>query len=126
MILENVIIATLDKPSDVNGKIYSTELGEKIVADIKTIILGCVRDKKDLNNLDFLKISHMTTRLWIEDGKLMATIQILSTPAGSILKTILEADGPVPDFRMFGMGVVNPDQTIRNFKLYSIDAHFSV
>lgn len=65
-------------------------------------------------------VSHMITDLKIENSVLYGKVKILDTPKGKILKELV--DNNLIVFRPRGMGTVNADGTISNYKLHTFDA----
>ena len=71
---------------DVRNRRYMGELGVPVEAMVH-----------------FSKASHLVTDLFMSDNKMMAEIEVLDTPAGQQLKTLLSAGVPI-GFRMSGVG----------------------
>ena len=79
-----------------NGRVYplpilSREVGKynKIVADNRA--LGEL-DHPDSSIVNLANVSHMVTKIWMEGTAVMGKIKVLTTPAGQILKSLIEAN----------------------------------
>ena len=79
-----------------NGRVYplpilSREVGKynKIVADNRA--LGEL-DHPDSSIVNLANVSHMVTKIWMEGPAVMGKIKVLTTPAGQILKSLIEAN----------------------------------
>ena len=79
-----------------NGRVYplpilSREIGKynKIVADNRA--LGEL-DHPDSSIVNLANVSHMVTKIWMEGPAVMGKIKVLTTPAGQILKSLIEAN----------------------------------
>jgi hypothetical protein len=57
----------------------------------------------DSGTIQFRDASHIITAMHFEDGALMAEIEILNTPAGRVLKSMIDSKVAVV-FRPFGIG----------------------
>lgn len=71
--------------------------------------------------------SHLVTDLRMEGDNLVAEVEILNTPAGRVLKQLLEVPGLKMNFRLSGVGngVVNEDGVLvvgESYKLIQIFA----
>ena len=84
-----------------NKRYYPRELWEKVLNDEELKeklknrrMIGTIGHSSPINDETIAegKISHVVTKLWIdENGRGMGEAEILNTPAGRILKTLLEA-----------------------------------
>jgi hypothetical protein len=79
-----------------NGRVYplpilSREIGKynKIVADNRA--LGEL-DHPESSIVNLANVSHMVTKIWMEGPAVMGKIKVLTTPAGQILRTLIEAN----------------------------------
>jgi len=79
-----------------NGRVYplpilSREIGKynKVVADNRA--LGEL-DHPESSIVNLANVSHMVTKIWMEGPAVMGKIKVLSTPAGQILKSLIEAN----------------------------------
>jgi hypothetical protein len=102
------------------GHSYPLHVVEKIVEDFKSqapnTLLGSI--SPDLSFPQRLgEVSHMVTDLEIDDGKLMATIQVLDTPQGKVLTHNLDVD-----FRLSGLGAAL-NGSIQSVSVSSINAY---
>jgi len=125
-----------------NGRFYPKQLWENVLKDPEVnqmlndkLMFGCIGHPENYTLDELLasgKVSHIVTDIRLgNDGFGYATYEILDTPAGRILKTILEAGSKMKvSTRAFGefvneykeidgkrYQVINP----KNFKLESID-----
>lgn len=72
-------------------------------------------------------VSHVVKKLEIKEGTLYATIEVLRTPQGRVLKSMMDADPTMVSFRTRGIGngEVNEDNHLvvdEQYKLITIDA----
>jgi len=79
-----------------NGRVYplpilSREIGKynKVVADNRA--LGEL-DHPESSIVNLANVSHMVTKIWMEGPAVMGKIKVLTTPAGQILKSLIEAN----------------------------------
>jgi hypothetical protein len=79
-----------------NGRVYplpilSREVGKynKIVADNRA--LGEL-DHPESSIVNLVNVSHMVTKIWMEGPAVMGKIKVLATPAGQILKALIESN----------------------------------
>jgi len=79
-----------------NGRVYplpilSREIGKynKIVSDNRA--LGEL-DHPDSSIVNLANVSHMVTKIWMDGPSVMGKIKVLTTPAGQILKSLIEAN----------------------------------
>lgn len=88
------ILATVDTPNG-NGRYYSREIWER---ELEKYISGPVRENRALGELDHAdndvinlkNASHIIKKVWWDGDNIMGKVEILPTPAGNILKTLLE------------------------------------
>lgn len=111
-----------------NDRIYSKEVIEKVIKDFKELppraMMGCL-GMQSTTVIPFKEVSHIITDLRIENDCLVADIEILDTPQGKTLQTIMEA-GNLVAFRMAGIGSVENETVFnvigKDYKLISIHA----
>jgi hypothetical protein len=79
-----------------NGRVYplpilsrEIEKYNKIVADNRA--LGEL-DHPESSIVNLANVSHMVTKIWMEGPAVMGKIKVLTTPAGQILKSLIEAN----------------------------------
>tara|TARA_A200000159_G_scaffold126415_2_gene121712 strand:+ start:2050 stop:2685 length:636 start_codon:yes stop_codon:yes gene_type:complete len=92
-----------------NGRIYPFAILEREVKNYARL----VNDKRALGELDhpdssvinLANASHMVTRIWMDGHKVMGTIRVLNTPAGKILRSLVD-DGCCLGISSRGMGSV--------------------
>jgi hypothetical protein len=78
-----------------NGRIYSQEILEREIKVYKKI----VRERRALGELDhpessvvnLSNVSHLVVDIWMDSNKVMGKIEVLNTPAGNILKKLVES-----------------------------------
>jgi|TARA_R110000751_G_scaffold247130_1_gene346956 hypothetical protein len=96
-----------------NGRVYplpilSREIGKysKIVADNRA--LGEL-DHPESSIVNLANVSHMVTKIWMEGPAVMGKIKVLTTPAGQILKSLIEANVKI-GISSRGLGSVRDDR----------------
>lgn len=105
-----------------NGRIYSKEVLEKIVSEIK--------EKGAVGNLDFLdsphvfseySLSHQIVNPELVDDKLYVEIvPMTQLHAGKVLKELIERD--LVEFKPRGSGTVDDNFNVIDYEFLSIDA----
>jgi len=88
------ILATVDKPNG-NGRYYSRDIWER---EINKYIDGPIKERRSTGELDhsssevvlLQNASHLITEIWWGGDNIMGKVEILPTPMGNILKTLLE------------------------------------
>ena len=125
-----VVVEEADKSSKSTRRIYSSKVLEDQVARLKSDVdngrlLGEL-GTPDGVAINFSRVSHIITDLFMSEGRLMAKIKVLKTPCGKVLETLL-SEGVKIDFRMAGVGngKVNDDGYLvvgDNYKLSQIFA----
>lgn len=92
-----------------NGRIYPGHILEREVdkyqEKVRTRRAVGELDHPESNTVNYRNTSHIISKLWWEGNDLMADIEILDTPSGRILKTLLEANVTV-GISSRGMGSV--------------------
>lgn len=102
--------------TSLNKRFYPKALWERVVSDSKVVqrlsdrtMFGCIGHKdRPVVEEDIAdgKVSHIMTKLWIEDGHGMGEALILGTPAGKNLHTCLKAGSKMKtSSRAFGQFV---------------------
>jgi len=98
-----------------NGRIYPKEILER---EIENYVNGPVRESRALGELDhpessvinLQNVSHNVKRCWWDGDDVMGDVEILSTPAGNILKALFAA-GITVGISSRGMGSVKENMT---------------
>ena len=93
-----------------NGRIYPKEILER---EIEKYIEGPVRESRALGELDhpessvinLQNVSHNITKVWWDGDDVMGEVEVLSTPAGNILKELFR-NGITVGISSRGMGSV--------------------
>jgi len=78
-----------------NGRVYPRKVLEREVKNYKKI----VEDRRALGELDhpeesvinLKNASHMITEIWMDDDKVMGKMKVLETPAGKILRSLVDS-----------------------------------
>lgn len=89
------ILATADKENG-NGRYYPRKIWERELDKYQTLI----KENRSTGELDhpnetvisLKNVSHIIRKAWWEGNNIMGLIEILPTPSGNILKTLLEND----------------------------------
>lgn len=113
-----------------NNRIYPRKILEREISNFKKLIeerrsLGEL-DHPDSENINLHNVSHLILDVWWKDNDLYADIEILNTPAGNILKSLIEANVTL-GISSRGVGSVtevDSDGTVRvndDFKLITWD-----
>ena len=82
-----------DKPNG-NGRIYPRGIMEREIANYRKL----VKERRALGELDhpddsvinLKNASHMVTNIWMEGNEVKGTVKVLPTPAGGILRSLVE------------------------------------
>ena len=84
-------------------------------------VLGEV-DHPDGLNINLDRVSHMITKMWMEDNNGYGTLKILPTPMGQLVKTMLEA-GVKLGVSSRGSGNVSEDGSgnVSDFEIITVD-----
>ena len=111
-----------------NGRVYPQKIMEREVNNYKKL----VKERRALGELDHPEGSvielknacHMVTDVWMEGNKVMGKIRVLETPAGNILRNLVEG-GVAIGISSRGMGSVTEeaDRTVvqEDFELICFD-----
>ena len=98
-----------------NGRIYPKEILER---EIENYIHGPVRESRALGELDhpessvinLQNVSHNITKVWWDGDDVMGEVEVLSTPAGNILKELFR-NGITVGISSRGMGSVKDNMS---------------
>lgn len=108
-----------------NQRVYPLREIDKAVGSINKrinageTILGELDHPEELTiNLD--RVSHIITDMWIEGQNGYGKLKVLSTPMGSIAKTLLES-GAKLGVSSRGSGNVNEDGRVSDFDIITVD-----
>ena len=107
------VILTADKPT-VNGTIYKREALENAVNIFHKFgsVLACSDSFTDVMFSDLERSSHCVTGLELIGDELVATLEVLDTPMGHILKEQIASVGEDRVCtRSIGVGVMTQDPT---------------
>ena len=111
-----------------NGRVYPYKTFVREVQNYKKL----VKERRALGELDhpedsvinLKNASHMVTDIWMEDNSVMGKVQVLNTPSGQVLQSLVES-GVKLGISSRGMGSVseNAGQTIvqEDFQLICFD-----
>ena len=111
-----------------NGRVYPPKVLMREVQNYKKL----VKERRALGELDhpedsvinLKNASHMVTDIWMEDNSVMGKVQVLNTPSGQVLQSLVES-GVKLGISSRGMGSVseNAGQTIvqEDFQLICFD-----
>tara|TARA_R100001129_G_scaffold115346_2_gene79699 strand:- start:411 stop:1016 length:606 start_codon:yes stop_codon:yes gene_type:complete len=111
-----------------NGRVYPPKVLVREVQNYKKL----VKERRALGELDhpedsvinLKNASHMVTDIWMEDNSVMGKVQVLNTPSGQVLQSLVES-GVKLGISSRGMGSVseNAGQTIvqEDFQLICFD-----
>ena len=105
-----------------NKRIYkknSTNISELKSMSKNNTLMGEVNHPNSFE-INLGNVSHLITNIEDYSYVLSGTIKILDTPKGRILKQLVEADLVV--FRPRSQGIVNPNGTVSDCKIYTFDA----
>lgn len=81
-----------------NGRVYPHALLEREVERYKTLVeqrraLGEL-DHPESSVINLQNASHIVTEIWMDKNKVMGKIEVLPTPSGMILKSLVQAGVP--------------------------------
>jgi hypothetical protein len=110
---------------NLNGRIYPVREITKAVEDIKNLlsrgesVLGeCDHPEKLTINLD--RVSHMITKMWMDENLGVGKLKILPTPVGEIIRTMVES-GVKLGVSSRGSGDVNDEGIVSDFEIVTVD-----
>lgn len=108
-----------------NKRIYPVSEIRSAVNEINSIlesgesVLGEADHPEELNiNLD--RVSHMITKMWMEDNNGMGKLKIVPTPMGEIIRVLIES-GAKLGVSSRGSGDVDYDGRVSNFSIVTVD-----
>lgn len=119
----NVKILDVGVPNK-NGRTYSKEAAEDMVKQATTRIeqgtLFGELSPSVSSTIDMQRVSHQITDVRLEGGAVYATVRVLKTPMGNIVKELLD-NGVQVDFRSRGFANISEDGVVSDYQLVSID-----
>lgn len=100
------LLQTADKKNQ-NGRIYPRKILEREVDNYKKAVTERRAygelDHPDDSVVNLKNASHLVTDIWWEGDDVRGTIEVLNTPSGNILKSLLEC-GAIPGISSRGVG----------------------
>jgi hypothetical protein len=98
-----------------NGRVYPKEILER---EIENYVNGPIKESRALGELDhpessvinLQNVSHNITKIWWDGDDVMGTVEVLSTPAGNILKELFR-NGITVGISSRGMGSVKDNMS---------------
>lgn len=72
------------------------------------------------STIELRHVSHKAKNLRIEDGNVVADVEILETPSGKILSEMVAADAKL-ELSMAALGIANADSTVTELQIISIN-----
>lgn len=90
----------------------------EILAKGESVLGECDHPEELTINLD--RVTHMITKMWMDGNVGMGKLQILPTPHGNIIKTLLEA-GVKLGVSSRGSGNVNDGGEVSDFEIVTVD-----
>lgn len=112
-------IVQADRPT-ADNRTYSLSILQEIVDQNNDKLVYGQLGFPDGGSIDLTTVSHVVRNLRIETDWLVGDVEILGTPAGKTLTTMID-ELPIR-FRMAGYGKVNEDSSVTNFIIHSICA----
>ena len=96
-----------------NGRVYPEETLIREVENYKKLVrenraVGEL-DHPDTSVVELKNVSHKVTDLWMDGNKVMGKIQVLNTPAGNILRGLVDCEVAI-GISSRGLGSVREDQ----------------
>ena len=96
-----------------NGRVYPMNIMEREVKKYAQLVednraLGQL-DHPDSSIINLANVSHMVTKVWMENKSVMGKIKVLDTPSGQILRALVES-GVKTGISSRGMGSVTEHQ----------------
>ena len=87
-------VLVADTPT-INGTIYSSDVLKKAAEDYNKrdvkVGMEAIQGTQSGDKVELSKVSHNVSKLVVEDGKLVARVELLKTPMGKSLSKIIEA-----------------------------------
>ncbi len=109
-----------------NGNVYSRDVLKKMISESKEIVesgkfFGTYKDF-DKDAIDLTQVTHRVTNIDLVDDKVVATAEILDTPAGERL--LIQLDKHPQDFvlRTVGFGIVEHN-VVKDYKLVAVNIY---
>lgn len=110
---------------NLNERVYPVSEIRRAVENVNEIltrgesVLGEADHPEELNiNLD--RVSHMITQMWMDGPSGMGKLQILPTPMGNIVRTLLES-GVKLGVSSRGSGNVDDNGEVSDFQIVTVD-----
>ena len=108
-------VMQMSERQNANGRVYSHAILEREVQKYKT----AVKQRRALGELDhpesgvinLQNCSHLVTDIWMEGNKCMGKIEVLGTPAGKILESLIDAEIPC-GISSRGMGSIREENGV--------------
>ena len=118
------IVGIVDTPNK-NGRTYPRAVMEKAIADYKKPIdqkrsVGELNPQYD-SPINLTSVSHIVTDLRIEENNLIADVDVLTTPKGIVLQTVLDSQHNI-EFVTRGLAKIDEEKNITEYTLISVDA----
>lgn len=96
-----------------NGRIYSSVVLEHAIEEFNSRKFPCVcNNHGNHNHVDMAEVTHVVSSLELKGDDLIANIDILDTPRGKMLQTMISVLG-IDKFNVFPVGV----GTLKNRKI---------
>ena len=91
-------VMQMSETKNANGRVYPHALLEREVERYKSLVeqrraLGEL-DHPESSVINLQNASHLVTEIWMEDNKVMGKIEVLPTPSGRILTSLVQANVP--------------------------------
>ena len=121
-IIKSITVGEADLPNE-NNRVYSRSVLEKVIDDFnknKSDVLGQLGTAQGTTAIRLENASHIVKNLRMDGNKLVCDIQILDTPEGEKLSSLIKGKS----FRLRGTGYLEDKTvyTVHDYKLISIDA----
>tara|TARA_A100001015_G_scaffold215687_1_gene242199 strand:- start:23 stop:616 length:594 start_codon:yes stop_codon:yes gene_type:complete len=108
-------VMQMSERQNANGRVYSHAILEREVKKYKI----AVEQRRALGELDhpesgvinLQNCSHLVTDIWMEGNKCMGKIEVLGTPAGKILESLIDAEIPC-GISSRGMGSIREENGV--------------
>jgi hypothetical protein len=107
-----------------NGHIYPKELMEQVIEKFNSrkqpMLCEIHPTGLDDYTLPLEDISHQVTDMRLEGDKVFATIKVLDTPKGMVMKSLLSLEDADFAFRPFGTGHIGCDGIVEDYVMHGI------
>jgi hypothetical protein len=109
-----------------NGHIYPKAEMERVIKEFneREQPMLCELDTRVVDDMfdriDLQQVSHQVTDLRMEGDKVIATIKVLDTPHGLIMRQLLEQRDHPFVFRPYGVGYLGCDGIIDEFNMLGV------